>query len=57
MTRSFVSRMRVNLGDKKFREFEQVGILLSLSKITRAHFLNLVFFLRIMKTRILSGFF
>ena len=36
---------------------QQVGILLSLSKIARAHFLNLVFFLRTMKTRILSGFF
>ena len=32
---------------------EQLGILSSLSKIARAHFLNLIFFLRTMKTSIL----
>ena len=43
-------------GPKKWLECkraQQLGILLLLSKIARAHFLNLIFFLRTMKTRIL----
>ena len=40
-----------------YYSWQQLGILLSLSKIARAHFLNLIFFPRTMKTRILREFF